>query len=267
MKTWLFTFITLSFAICSVKAQNVIGNETKKGEQYEFIEIQGTTIVIPIYTYLNLNLTDQLKGNNQDNIVLLVENQELRPYASFFEFETHCSPKVRVMCIRTTSSKAQVIGYLKYTSQFILSLTEDKVAADHALRMICDYLGKAVKSSKSANKFGEIKKEMTEMECSEFIQTVLNDETVMRRVCDDTEKMVNKYAPVKCIAYNPETGAAIFQHSAANFIPNWKYMTMNSFIEKETGRKYDLISIKQADEEVKSKLHEDFIKKLDKYTK
>lgn len=261
MKTWLFTFITLSFAIYSVKAQNVIDNETNEEKQYEFVEIPGTTI------YVHLNLTDQLKENNQDNIVLLVENQELRPYASFFEFETHCSPKVRVMCIRTTSSKAQVIGYLKSTSQFILSLTEDKVAADHALRMICDYLGKAVKSSKSANKFGEIKKEMTEMECSEFIQTVLNNETVMRRVCDDTEKMVNIYAPVKCIAYNPETGAAIFQHSAANFIPNWKYMTMNSFIEKETGRKYDLISIKQADEEVKSKLQEDFIKKLDKYTK
>lgn len=262
MKTWLFTFITLIFAICSVKAQNVIGNETKEGEQYEFIEIPGTK------TYVHLNLVDQLKENHQDNIVLLVKNQELKPYVSSFEFEIErCSPKVRVMCIRTTEAKTQVIGYLKSTSQFILSLTEDKVEVTHALRMICDYLGKAAKSSKSANKFGEIKKEMTEMEYSKFIQTVLNDETVMRRVCDDTEKMVNRYAPVKCIAYNPETGAAIFQHSAANFIPNWKYMTMNSFIEKKTGRKYDLISIKQADEEVKSKLHEDFIKKLDKYTK
>lgn len=262
MKTWLFTIITLSFAIYSVKAQNVTGNETKEGEQYEFIEIPGTK------TYVHLNLIDQLKENHQDNIVLLVENQELRPYASFFEFEIErCSPKVRVICIRTTEAKTQVIGYLKSTSQFILSLTEDKVEVTHTLRMICDYLGRTVKSSNSNSKFGEINKEMTEMECSNFIQKVLNDETVIRRVCDDTEKMVYRYAPVKCIAYNPETSAALFKHSAANFIPNWKSMAINSFIEKETGGKYDLISIKQADEEVKNKLYEGFIKKLDKYTK
>lgn len=214
---------------------------------------------------------EPLKESKRDNVVLVIEEgEELQPWTSFVDLGIG-GLNVPILGIRLGKVVPRVIGSKKGThvlglaysgnsDYILLSLQEDSIQVETVAKLLYDYVVSCKGEKGKALVFEKA-------DAVTYINEALKDNTIRKKMQDEAVKRVNMVAPVVCIEYNPESGAALFAHSAINFIPHWKNVAISRYIERKSKGKYTLENIDQADAVFKAELRDSFLKELDKMTK
>ena len=147
--------------------------------------------------------------------------------------------------------KTQYLGYSELIDSYIVSVAQDSIRESQILEII--------------------KKHDNHYWARDFVPGESNNDSLyraktMQKICKDTHRTINKYAPVKCIAFNPYSGAMIVKHQTEAFLPIWKWEAANWYIRQKTSGRYNINTLQDADEAVRQKFRADFLEQLDKLT-
>lgn len=257
-------FNMLSLASCTQQTKEqppskFISKEIVQEEEVPFIHLgRGEDIYVTTIDY-NYILADYqpiaLVKSQKDSLQLLLSDQGLKPqiYYKLVEIKQQLSLSLTrtVLIIRTPNLKTQYLGYSELIDSYIVSVAQDSIRESQILEII--------------------KKHDNHYWARDFVPGESNNDSLyraktMQKICKDTHRTINKYAPVKCIAFNPYSGAMIVKHQTEAFLPIWKWEAANWYIRQKTSGSYNINTLQDADEAVRQKFRADFLEQLDKLT-
>lgn len=212
------------------------------------------------YTYKGLDklLTKPLSNSHQSRTVILKSYDALEPTVPLKI--AYINSRTAALCIRVPGLSTQVLGYFDLSSCFIMNVAKDSITENYMFELIEEYVKRYVKYAQDP----QIQKGPISNEFDVFI--AIDDKGVAEKILENTVNRINQYASAECIAFHPESKAALIKYRAANFIPQWKWALIDLFLIKETKGKYGIDNLKDMDEETSNKLRTDFLKKLDDLT-